>query len=85
VSAAGSVPIVLFIPADARDRGISANYVKSLNARAGQTFAFEFDDPSMDWDRYTLKRDGRCHPSPYAQERIAAFIADKILKQGASH
>jgi hypothetical protein len=85
VSAAGSMPIVLFVPSDARDRGVSADYVKSLNARAGQTFAFEFDDPSMDWDRFTLKRDGLCHPTPYTQERFAAFIADKILKQGASH
>lgn len=84
VSAAGSVPIILFVPSDARDRGVSADYVKSLNARAGQTFAFEFDDPSMDWDRYNLKRTGACHPSPYGQERIAAFIADKILKQGQS-
>lgn len=78
VSAQGIKPFVLFVPAHRNDNGVAADYVAILNEAAGKTFAFEFDDPKMDWRHYNLKR-GWCHPSPYGQERIALFIASEIL------
>jgi hypothetical protein len=79
VSAAGVIPFVLFVPRNQNDNGVSAQYVKSLNARAGQTFAFEFEDPSIDWRRYNLNPNGTCHPSAYGHERIAAYIATHVI------
>jgi hypothetical protein len=79
VSVAGVTPFVLFLPLNQRDKGVSAQYIKSLNASAGQPFAFEFDDPSIDWRRYNLKPKGTCHPSAYGHERIAAYIATHII------
>ena len=79
VSAKGITPFVLFVPIAAGDRGVSSQYVESLNASAGQTFAFEFEDPAMDWQRYNLDPDRGCHPTPYGYERIAAFIASRIM------
>jgi hypothetical protein len=78
VSARGSKPFVLFIPSNHFDNGVAAAYVATLNAAAGETFAFEFDDPKIDWRYYNLKLG--CHPSPYGQERIALFIASQILQ-----
>jgi hypothetical protein len=78
VSAQGSKPFVLFVPNNHSDQGVASGYVAMLNATAGKTFAFEFDDPKMDWQYYNLKPD-RCHPSPYGQERIALFIASEML------
>jgi hypothetical protein len=79
VSAAGVTPFVLFVPMNQNDKGVSAQYVKSLNASAGQTFAFEFEDPSIDWRQYNLKPSGKCHPSAYGHEHIAAYIATHII------
>ena len=79
VSAKGITPFVLFVPIAAGDRGVSTRYVASLNSSASQTFAFEFEDPAMDWQRYKLKPTGGCHPTPYGYERIAAFIASRIM------
>jgi hypothetical protein len=79
VSAKGITPFVLFVPIAAGDRGVSTQYVESLNASAGQTFAFEFEDPTMDWQRYNLNPERGCHPTPYGYERIAAFIASRIM------
>jgi hypothetical protein len=79
VSAQGIKPFVLFVPGDPADNGVAADYVALLNATAGQTFAFEFDDPDMDWRHYNLQPSA-CHPSPYGYEHIASFIARKILK-----
>jgi hypothetical protein len=79
VSAKGITPFVLFVPIAAGDKGVSTQYVTSLNSSAGQTFAFEFEDPAMDWQRYKLKPKGGCHPTPYGYERIAAFIASRIM------
>jgi hypothetical protein len=78
VSAQGIKPFVLFVPSNRGDDGVAASYAMLLNAQAGTTFAFEFDDPDLDWRYYNL-RPGRCHPSPYGQERIALFIAREIL------
>lgn len=80
VSAKGIMPYVLFVPYGAGDRGVSAEYAERLNANAGQTFAFEFDDPAMDWERYNLNPERGCHPTPYGYERIAEFIASHIVK-----
>jgi hypothetical protein len=78
VLAQGGKPFGLFIPNNHSDYGVAAAYVAILNAAAGKTFAFDFDDPKMDWRYYNLKP-GQCHPSPYGQERIALFIASQIL------
>jgi hypothetical protein len=51
----------------------------ALNAGAGETFAFEFDNPDMDWNLYNLAPGGRCHPSSYGYEHIAYYIANQIL------
>lgn len=78
VSAKGIKPFVLFVPSTPADNGIATDYVAGLNASAGKTFVFEFDDPDMDWRRYNLAPLA-CHPSPYGYERIASFIARRIL------
>lgn len=83
-SNAGVMPFVLFVPLNGGDAGVSGQYVKSLNASAGQAFAFEFADPTIDWSRYNLKPKGACHPSGYGHERIAAFIASHIIASSLS-
>jgi hypothetical protein len=81
-SALGIRSFVLFVPQSSRDAGVAAAYVDTLNTGAGEIFAFEFEDASIDWKRYNLKASGECHPSRYGQQRIASFIAGNILPEG---
>jgi len=78
-AAKGVRSFVLFVPSSRGGLGLSASYVKELNAGAGETFAFEFEDPEIDWKRYNLTPKGECHPSAYGNERIALYIAKQIL------
>jgi hypothetical protein len=81
----GIKSFVLFVPQSSNDAGVAAAYVDKLNKGAGEIFAFEFEDASIDWTRYNLKPSGGCHPSRYGQERIAAFIAGNILTSSMQH
>ena len=71
----GKRGVVFFIPTDGRDIDSPKAFVEREAQKNQDDFKVVlFEDPATDWSKYNLKG-FKCHPSPYGQSRLAAYLA----------
>ena len=79
------IPVVIFIPRDKFDTRSAAYFIDKNRQRLSENLLIgDVGSATIDWERYNLL-DAReadnirlCHPSPYAHQKIAEFIAELL-------
>ena len=68
---------VFFLPENREDLASPEPLIAQLNSDRGRPVAFNVGEADLNWDRYNLKP-ASCHPSPYGQQAIAEYVAERI-------
>ena len=84
------VPVVVFIPRDKFDTRSASHFIDTNRQHLPENLLIgDVGTAAVDWERYNLL-DTReadnirfCHPSPYAHQKIADFIAELLQSRKA--